>query len=90
MNRDRGAAEIIDDLVPPTRERDQPAEQAAEDLSRFRVAGWDDERRRFTEPVEVRCDRCGTSVRLGEFAGGPDHGGAALDVVVAWARDHAC
>ena len=90
MNREPGVAEIIDDLVAPARERYRAPEQAPEDLSRFRVAGWDDERRRFTEPVEVRCDRCGTSVRLGEFAGGADHGGATVDVVVAWARDHVC
>jgi hypothetical protein len=60
------------------------------DLSRFRVAGYDNELLAFTEPVEVRCTRCGTSEWLGDFSGPAHDSGAALAELVTWAKGHAC
>ncbi len=60
------------------------------ELSRFRVAGYDNELLAFTEPVEVRCTRCGTSKWLGDFAGPAHDSGAPLDELVTWAKGHAC
>jgi len=60
------------------------------ELSRFRVAGYDNELLAFTEPVEVWCTRCGTSRWLGDFAATVRNCGAALDEVVTWAKGHAC
>jgi hypothetical protein len=69
--------------------RDDPYPQR-HDLSQFRVAGYDNELLAFTEPVEVWCTRCGTSMWLGDFAATVRNCGAALDEVVTWAKGHAC
>jgi antitoxin (DNA-binding transcriptional repressor) of toxin-antitoxin stability system len=65
-------------------------EAASADLSNFRVAGYDDEAMAFTQPVEVRCGRCGES-RTFTYR---DDGGAdyteSLAVLVEWARSHHC
>lgn len=60
------------------------------DLSNFRVAGFNDETMAFTEPVEVRCGRCGAAKTFTYR----DDGGAdyteSLAVLVEWARGHQC
>jgi prevent-host-death family protein len=65
-------------------------ERASADPSRFRVAGFDDEGLNFTQPVEVRCERCGEARTFTDRDdGGADHT-ESLSVLLKWAQDHQC
>jgi hypothetical protein len=64
--------------------------RARTDLACFRVAGFDDEGLDFTQPVEVRCERCGEARTFTDRDdGGADHT-ESLSVLLKWAQDHQC
>jgi len=66
------------------------SETATADLSRFRVAGFDDEGMGYTQPVEVSCGQCDEA----QAFTWRDDGGAdyteSLPALVAWAAGHQC
>jgi hypothetical protein len=60
-------------------------------LSRFRVAGLDDEDGEATQPVRVTCAECKRPSPWFTYRddGGADYT-APLDDLVKWAQDHRC
>jgi hypothetical protein len=62
-----------------------------EELSRFRVGGFDDEGDGPTEPVKVTCTRCGQPSPWLTYRddGGADHT-TPLSDLMSWAREHQC
>lgn len=63
---------------------------AGADLALFRIAGLDAGSLAYTEPVELRCTRCGGTAH---FTWRPDSDAEhaeSLAILVDWARAHRC